>query len=498
MFFQVLITFVFIALFSVLIWRSSFFKMEGVSKIYFLSVFYLKVCIGVFGWILYVRYYPSNDAIGFFDAGEQLYKLFFNDTEAFVKLFFGFDIKHPLFYNKAIWEGSYMDFILNDNRTIIRLNTIIRFFSFGVFHVHTIVFCFISLLGLTYIYKAALSKVAVNGKILFAIVFFAPSVLFWSSLVLKEALVFLAIGMLLYYTEFGMRSCYSKKGLFYSILSVFLLLLIKSHLLLVFLPFILINMLIVKFKWKSALKVYAIFCVSTIILIIGLHFIAPKHDPIRILQQKQLLFIKQSRGGIYIFASGYHIYIDQANRDKALHYVNDSTCRLKPDYTYKKFILNTEDTLSLAPQDYSLDYKIVYDSRPAGSYVQGDQLDGSLSQFLLLIPKKIVSVFLLADAYKQSGWLICLAILESSFYLLGLIFAICFGHIRKDQLVLVFFMMAVICSLYTLVGFTSPVIGAIVRYKVVVAPFLGILLLIIFDPGKWNSFRNKLSLKKKG
>ncbi|MBL7888933.1 MAG: hypothetical protein JNL24_05240 [Bacteroidia bacterium] len=472
--------------------------MEGVSKIYFLSVFNLKVCIGIFGWMLYVRYYPSNDAIGFFHDGELLYDLFFTDKKAFFDLFFGSDATHPALSGMMAWNDGYMDFVVNDSRTIVRLNALIRFFSFGVFHVHTIVFCFISLLGLTYIYKAALSKVKVNGKILFAIIFLAPSILFWSSLVLKEALVFLAIGMLLYYTEFGMRSGYSKKTLFYSVLSIFLLLLIKSHLLLVFLPFLLINAMIVKFKWKSALKVYAIFCGSIIILIIGLHFINPKHDPIQILQQKQMLFIKQSRGGIYLFASGYHIYVDQANRDNALNYVNDSTCRLKPGYTYKKFILNTKDTLSVVPQDYSLDYKIVYDSSPAGSYVQGDQLDGSLSQFLLLIPKKIVSVFLLTDAYKQSGWLICLAILESSFYLLGLIFVIRFGRIRKDQLVLVLFMMAVICSLYTLVGFTSPVVGAIVRYKVVVAPLVGFLLLIIFDPGKWNSFRNKQSLKKKG
>ncbi|MBN8695022.1 MAG: hypothetical protein J0L87_00715 [Bacteroidetes bacterium] len=496
MFFQVLITFVFIALFSVLIWRSSFFKMEGVSKIYFLSVFYLKVCIGVFGWMLYVRYYPSNDAIGFFHDGELLYELFFTDKNAFFNLLFGSDNTHPSLSGMMAWDDGYMDFVVNDSRTIVRFNALIRFFSFGVFHVHTIVFCFISLLGSTFIYRAVLPKVAVNRKILLVIVFLAPSVLFWSSLVLKEALVFLAIGMLLYYTEFGMRAYYSRKTLFYSILSTFLLLIIKSYLLLVFLPFLLINMLIVKFKWRRVLKVYALFCGSIVFLIIGVHFISPKHDLIRILQQKQMLFIKQSRGGIYLFASGYHIYVDQANRDSALKYVNDSTCRLKPGYPYKKFILNTEDTLSLASQDYSLDYKIVYDSRPAGSYVQSDQLDGTLGQFLLLIPKKIVSVFLLTDAYKQSGWLICLAVLESSFYLLGLIFVICFGRIKQDQLVLVLFMMAVICSLYSLVGFTSPVIGAIVRYKVVVAPFFGILLLIIFDPGKWSSFRNKFGLKK--
>ncbi len=495
MFFQVLITFIFIALFSLLIWRSSFFRIDGVAKLYFLVTFYLKVCIGVLGWRLYLTYYPSNDAVGFFHDGELLHGLFYTDRKTFFELFFGFETTHPVLSDLLTWNEGYMDFIVNDSRAMVRLNALIRFFSFGVFHVHTVVFCFFSLLGSTYILKAVLSKVTVNKVILFALIFLSPSVLFWSSLVLKEALIFLAIGMLLYYTEFGIRAVYTRKDLFLSIMSIFLLLLIKSHLLLIFLPFLLINIMIVRFQWKNALKSYIIFCFSILVLIAGIHFVSPKSSPIKILQQKQMLFIKQSRGGIYVYNSGYHVYVDQANRQTVLDYVNDSTCRLKQGYTFKKFILNTDDTLLVELKDYLVDYKIVYDSRPAGSYIQGEQLDGSLGQFLLLIPKKIASIFLLADAYKQSSWLVCLAILESIFYLFGLLFALSFSRIKKEQLVLVLFMGAVVCSLYVLIGFTSPVIGAIVRYKVAVSPFLGILLLLIFDKKKWNSFRNKFRSK---
>lgn len=495
MFFQVLITSLYVALFSILIWRSSFFKIDGVPKIYFIATFYLKVCVGVFGWMLYTKYYPSNDAIGFFKDGELLYELFYKDKKAFFELFFGLESTSPVLPNLLTWNEGYMDFIVNDSRTMVRLNALIRFFSFGAYHVHTVVFCFLSLFGSTYILKAALSKITANKAVLFLVIFLSPSVLFWSSLVLKEALVFFAIGLLLYYTEFGTRITYTKKGLFFSFLGALLLLFTKPHLFLVFLPFLLINKMIIRFGWKNALKTYAIFYVSVFVLIAGIHFFSPSNSPVRMLQQKQMLFIKQSRGGVYLYSSGYHVYVDHASRNIVLDYVNDSTCRLKEGYTFKKFILNTDDTLLVEPKDYQVDYKIVYDSRPAGSYVQGDELNGSFGQFLLLIPKKIGSVFMLTDAYEQSGWLVCLAILESSFYLLGLFFVLCFAHIRKDQLVLVLFLGSLICSLYAMIGLTSPVVGAIVRYKVDVATFLGLLILLVFDKEKWNLFRNKFRSK---
>ena len=98
------------------------------------------------------------------------------------------------------WARKIDSNIYNDSHTIIRFNTIVRFFSLGYYNVHTVFICFLSLIGLTGIYKTFIPYLQDKKRELLFAVFLLPSALFWGSGVLKEGLIFFALGLLIYYT----------------------------------------------------------------------------------------------------------------------------------------------------------------------------------------------------------------------------------------------------------------------------------------------------------
>ncbi len=228
----------------------------------------------------------------------------------------------------------------------------------------------------------------------------------------------------------------------------------------------------------------------------GVHTLLPKYDFIQKLKDKQTLFSKSARGGVYLTANEYYIFVDYNQRNDKLFYLSDSTCRLKPNVAFKKFRLNQPDSVLIAPEDYAYLYKIAYDSKPAGSYFKMDELDGSLKQLLMLAPQKFIQVLFLTDFFKHNGFLVCLSILENSLLMLALILAIFFSKFKREHLPILLFCFSFIISLFIITGFTTPVLGAIVRYKVPAAPFIGAVIVLLYCPYKLKGFLQRFFSKR--
>ncbi len=493
-----LICTIYIFLFTYIVWKSAFFSADGVPKSYFLGVFFLKIIVGIVLWQFYIAIYPINDAIGFYNSSNVLYDLFFQNQEHFFKLFFGLedDSLKPYLVQLTGWEDGYLTLFVNDSRTIIRYNTILQFFSFGAYHVHTIVSCFLSFVGLTFIYKSLLFFIKEKNKLLFVVIFLLPSVLFWSSIVFKESLVFIGLGLVLYHSRIGLQKSYSLSSVFYLLLGLLLMFLIKPYLLFCVLPALFANAIFIRLNNPRIILVYLILFSFLFFLVIGIHSLFPQYDLVKKLKDKQEIFNKSARGGVYLTANDYYIFVEYNERNDKLVYLSDSTCRLKTNVVFKKFRLNQPDSTSIKSEDYSYLYKIAYDSPPAGSYHQTKALNGSIWQLLAFAPKKIVKMFFLTDFFKHKGFLICLSILENSLLIVALFFALIYSDFKKEHLPILLFCVCFTASLYFITGFTTPVLGAIVRYKVPTAPFLGVIIVLLFSEHKLKGFLQRLFSKK--
>ena len=182
-----------------------FFSIDGLSRKAISAIFILKIITGVALYLIYTYYYTdrkSADIFKYFDDGKIIFNTLFVNPIHYLQLIFGIntDAEHLKQYLNItdFWYKPRDTQVYNDNRTIIRFNAIAMLVSFGYYHVHSVFMNFISLIGLIAIFKTFRPYLADKRKELIAAVFLMPSVLFWGSGVLKEGLLFFALGLLIY------------------------------------------------------------------------------------------------------------------------------------------------------------------------------------------------------------------------------------------------------------------------------------------------------------
>ncbi|TXB67016.1 hypothetical protein FRY74_02195 [Vicingus serpentipes] len=202
---EITITIFYFILFCFIINKLSFFDDEVITKKWFIGIFTIKVLVSILLTLIYTYYYTDRstaDIFKYFDDSKIMFEAIKTNPIDFVKMLFGIANDTPYFNetyydNMRFWYSQGSTNLFTDSHTIIRFNAFIHFFSFGYFNVHNVFINFISLLGLTAIFKVAKPYFENNKKLLFFAVFLAPSVLFWGSGLLKESIIFLGVGMLL-------------------------------------------------------------------------------------------------------------------------------------------------------------------------------------------------------------------------------------------------------------------------------------------------------------
>jgi hypothetical protein len=256
-----LLTVAYALLFGALIWRWRFFHLNGINWNWMLCVFALKIGAGILLWAVYNYHYNfRSDTFIYFDDAMVIRNLWSEDRHAFWSFFWGTGTDHPsLAYvhdRLNTWTRNYNYGLTYDGPTIVRINLIISFLSMGYYHVHTVVMCFMSFIGLTAIYKTFQPLFERKHVYLFVSCFLIPSVVFWSSGVLKEAPLIMAIGLLIFsFTEL-LRN--PKKIFLWPVLgsAIFLMIFLKEYVLMSLVPALLSLIVIRLFSGKYVLQIF--------------------------------------------------------------------------------------------------------------------------------------------------------------------------------------------------------------------------------------------------
>lgn len=155
---------------------------------------------------IFIEYYGNGvlygDSSRFLQDSRILADIAYNQPLEYIKLLFGFadensEIIWPYIEKTNIWMyGDNGDFI-NDNRLIIRLNSLIHLISNGNIYIHSLFHVFISFIGVKLLYQV-FSNYVKQKKIFWYALVLIPSVSFWSGAILKESLLILGLGLLFY------------------------------------------------------------------------------------------------------------------------------------------------------------------------------------------------------------------------------------------------------------------------------------------------------------
>lgn len=404
--------------------RLNFFKHSGLSPQFLYSVFFLKILAGTVMAALYTYYYTDRstaDIFKYFDDSKLMSDALWHKPGDFFRMLFGFDNDNTYFsehyYNHMNnWFRKYESNLYNDSHTIIRINAVMRIFSFGSYHVHTIFACMFSMAGLVGIYRAFKSFFIGKERYLSWFIFLWPSVLFWGSGVLKEAFLLFGIGILFVaLLDAEMKS--KSFRVFCFVLGLVLLLYLKVYVLMALLPGLISFLILRKRKMDRPLIVY----VSVFLLC--------------------------------VLAWNYFEY-------------------LFPSYHMKEILVQKRE-----------DFIRLSESMNSGSLIYTMPLENNFLSFLQAAPLALLNVLFRPFPLESLSPLILIASLENAIILLALVLWVFrFDPQLLTQRNLFWMLLIFVVALFVLIGWVTPVMGAIVRYKVPGLPFLGMLLLMGMRP----------------
>jgi hypothetical protein len=499
MFFEISLCSFYVLVFCFFIYRSAFFNVGEIKKRTFVFLFLLKIIAGTLVWATYTYYYTDrtlSDCFRYFDDATVIYNSLFDNPADYLKLVTGFD------YNAAdleqyiakihSWHRQYnTDNLFNDNRTIVRFNAVIYLFSFGIFHVHTIFMCFVSLVGLTAIYKTLLKFPVEHKNILLISVFLFPSVLYWSSGVLKEGLVMLGIGIftlssinIIYFKQ------YSRKTIIGLLFSILLLLFCKIYVLLALTPSML--MLVVLRKKITTQPIWATGITILFFILIGFVMQFTNANPFKIIADKQVIFTNLARGGTYLIekekTQSDTLYF-HPHQKTALNFtgktdeykVNGYYTKWRDHRVYDSVFINDSSKVFLKIGEYG----------KVGSDINLKEIKPTITSFLFNSPFAIFNALFRPLFFDSKNVIMHFSSFENLVLIILLLIAL-FNY-KKSNTVIIMYCILFCISLAVIAGSITPVLGALVRYKMPLIPLYASACVMLFPKTITTKISNKLS-----
>jgi len=486
---EMLLSIIYFCLFIFLIRKLPFYSVDGISKNAFALVFVVKISFGLIFWAVYAFYVPYHqkaDAFMYFDDGKAIYQALLENPIDYVKILLGFSDPSLDHYidNTGSWNMIYNQGIYNETRTIIRFNAIVDIFSFGNYHIHTIFICFLSLTGLAGIYKTFLPFLTDKKKELFIVVFFLPSVLFWGSGVLKEGLVLFAFGMLVYHVFRLINGNISFSRIAYVLIFAGLLSVTKAYMLLFLFPALAAYAWISKTNGKKPelkfLIVFAI-CISGVLCL-------PKFDLPFTLMDKQRQSIYMANGGALLGLKNENkfIYISPEIKTKVTRIPGKPDyCKIVEGVPYVSwYFLNYSDSIYVQHSTDTTTYWIYYNMQSAGSRIEIPFLHPTYTSILKNSPQAFFTAAFRPHFLDAKNPLMLISSIENFFICLFILVCLIFSSKKIATRHLIYFCLSITIMLFVLIGLTTPVLGAVVRYKIPALPFFLIAFLLILDKEK--------------
>ncbi|MEP6926654.1 MAG: hypothetical protein ABI834_03410 [Ginsengibacter sp.] len=406
----------YLSIFCWLIIRIKFFKESGLDKRALILLFLVRVIAGLVNGYINMYYYHGTDTALFHQEGIVEFHLLFNNTaEYFTNIFHS---NHNNSYSGFL-ESS--DSYWNDTRSnlIVKMLSVFNIFSGRNFYINTLFYNFFIFFGVISLYKVFIKIFPSYSFVLIGCIFLLPSLIYFTSGIHRDGLIFLFLSMLIYHLFFMLENKkISLKGIFMTSIFLFLILLVRNFVFITLVP-ALIAWVIAEQKPKYSFIIFLSIYFFVGVLFFCSGFLSPKFDLPGHVSSRQLAFIEIAKGGA-------------------------SAININPLYpNFRSFLNNTPQALN-----HSL-------MRP---YVT-----------------------------EHINFLYIPASLEIVLYEILFLLFIFFRKKNIEIIPLVYFSVFFSISMFLVIGYTIPIIGAIVRYRSIYLPLLFIPIMCNID---WKKFKN--------
>lgn len=255
------------AVFCWLITRLSFFKKAGIAGKWLIGLFLIRVIFGIINCYMSFHYFTITDSLVFHQLGlEEFDLLKHHPKEFFTNILY--DPYQKQFSGLLETSNSYWNNLKTN--ALLKMLAVMDVFSFGNFFINTLFYNFLVFFGVVAIYRFFKKMFSSYPVILMLSVFLFPSALLFTSMIHRDGLIFLSIGILLLQMQRMFENGFSFKSTFFVILSMALIFILRNFVLFILIPSIVAWVLAQK-KPKFSLVIF-----SLIFLFCGIFFFAAK------------------------------------------------------------------------------------------------------------------------------------------------------------------------------------------------------------------------------
>lgn len=367
-----------------------------------------------------MNYFKGTDTAFFQQEGIAEYHLLFNNTsEYFTNIFHS---NHNNSYSGFL-ESS--DSYWNDTRSnlIVKMLSVFNIFSGRNFYINTLFYNFLIFFGAVGLYKVFIKIFPLYPFILIACIFLLPSVIYFTSGIHRDGLIFLSLSMLMYHLFFLLRNKgFSWTRILIALFFLSLILLVRNFVFITLVP-ALIAWIVAEQKPKYALAIFSGVYFFIAILFFCSGFLAPKFDLPGHVSSRQLAFIEIAKNGA-------------------------SAININPLYpNFRSFLNNTPQALNHSLMRPYLTEHVNFLYVVAGCEVLLYEI---LFLFLIFFRKKNIAIS-------------------------PVIYFSCFFSI----------------SMFLVIGYTIPIIGAIVRYRSI---YFSLILIPVVCYTDWNKLKRNIHI----
>jgi len=401
-------------------------KDENLKK-YHRQGFWIKV-MTAFCYAIFAQYISIGDTTTlYYPEGYNLYKLIWNNPSNLGLLLGpGTDIDATMLENSS-QVGYFKD---PSNFMVIRITTILCFFSFGKYMVINLIFSMIAFTGVWKLYLFFYEQYPQLHRQFAIAILYLPTFIFWSSGILKDPISISALG---WFTYALYQIAYHKKNIIkYGIIiliTIYIFTIIKIYILIAYLP---------------AFIVFLLF--------------------------KNAALIKSKMGKVllvsfFIIASLFgFVGISNSMKDAVVDYAGEDI---------------TEGIVT-----YQKNYAKQGERREGAYFSLGVEFDGSMGSLAKMAPAAIIATLYRPFLWESKNISTLLSSFESLTLMLFTIFVLFKVGIKKfiitifkKPLVLYCYFFSIVFALF--VGATTLNFGTLVRYKIPCMPFYVISLYLI-------------------
>lgn len=489
-----IIIFYIVALLTVFYWINKKYTFE-LPKFTLSGLFAVKIAYAFFFLYVYTYHYGGGeltaDAGVFFKESQVLYSVFQQSPYDFFQFLFGLN-DDIAFIDKYLsstmhWNGGER-FLPNDSRHVIRVNALMMFISNGEVIVHFLLFSFASFMGGIDLYQWLKKKSKLPPILLISILTLAPSLAFWSSSIIKEPLMILGLCIFLR----GVFDAISMPRKAWRII-------LGGILTIAFKPYVFICLLLVIIYYFTFGKWFkrqwlAILCFGGLgIAIFLLTGYSKKFAYVISNQQED--FINLRDGGLYLHGDEEHYYYIYYSNRSHFEIKNKEATLLEPVGAYYMKKNENFERFPIQLKEVGKTYPIYLQLAETGSKVEVTLIRDNFWQMLLNIPEAIFNSFFQPIPNKKSTWLQYPAFFENILFAIAMALTFIVYPRKRSQkenrLIATLLLFAAFIAM--IVGWTTPVSGAIVRYIIPAHVALLIVIGIAFD---YDKLKSKVLIRK--